>query len=303
MEEPLQVTYVAIKGVLVSTVTVPLAILTVILMFAVTTTRSISKPIQIVLVNILAGNVLTSLGLIVDFGTSLSLFMNNLKESNNIPILLYQFLELTGGAARFAFTSLLAIIVYIIVKKGISKINIWLEVMICFPIWVMVLGINSSIASGVIFHTNTTSTDALFPKKVGIASYIFGLMYNIIFVLGSITISSSVLMVTLLHIKRNSISGDNYSLRIMIKFSLYLLTDTILLLIGKATPVAITLFTSTSDHTLQVSLSYIITILYTLSLIPTPVLLIIYFKRLRDKIKGLKKRLVQKRHVYHLQTT
>ena len=95
-----------------------------------------------------------------------------------------------------------------------------------------------------------------------------------------LTISITIPIITLCYIRRNTITeGANYNKRI-VKFALFLVVGNVVNLLGNAVPGLVALYAEIPG----VILTYL---LVSLSLLPTPIIIIVFMKPLRNKIRKM----------------
>ena len=94
---------------------------------------------------------------------------------------------------------------------------------------------------------------------------------------------------TVWYIRHNTISGDITLVKAMIKFAVFLVLGNIINFIGQTTPLLFAAFAPAGKdwYTLEKAFNYVEGVFILLSLVPTPVLILIYFKPVRKRIKHI----------------
>ena len=94
---------------------------------------------------------------------------------------------------------------------------------------------------------------------------------------------------TVWFIRHNTISGDITLVKAMMKFAVFLVLGNVINFIGQTTPLLFAAFAPARKYrnSLEMALAYVAVILILLSLVPTPVLILIYFRPVRKRIKRI----------------
>ena len=94
---------------------------------------------------------------------------------------------------------------------------------------------------------------------------------------------------TVWFIRHNTISGDVTLVKAMMKFALFLVLGNIINFVGQIIPLLIAAFTPAGKewYSLEKALGSMAVILILLSLVPTPLLILIYFRPIRQRIKRI----------------
>ena len=192
----------------------------------------------------------------------------------------------TGGAARFLFLAAFSVTVYYIVRfHEANKKESNRRAFIGFAVTAAVLWV-IAIFGGlpVVFDTIVSNSCryTAFGGSINVGIFVF------IFGIGGFATSISFLLLTVIYIRKHSISGaDAPFKKALLKLGFFLLIGNVINFIGQIVPPVIGAAVNETGDTLSVSLIaiYLALILIDLSLIPTPILLIIYFKPIRVHLK------------------
>ena len=120
----------------------------------------------------------------------------------------------------------------------------------------------------------------------GATTILYSVTYIIAYGLCSLVPSIVFPILTLRFIKRNTITGNKQVLQGMVKFAVFLLIGNSLNLVGISTPLLFITFAPSGEehYILEKALLFAQCILLVLSLIPTPIILLIFFKPLRHRL-------------------
>ena len=190
-----------------------------------------------------------------------------------------------GGAARFLFLAVFSVAIYYIVrfhmpqKKESSRTAV-----IGFAIAVTVLWVVAILGGlPVLFDTIVNNSCSYTVLGGGISVALFVVIFGI----GGFTASIIFLLLTVFYIRRHSISGTDACIKkALLKLGFFLLFGNVVSVIGQIVPAIIGAAVSESRETLATLLAlFIAIVLINISLIPPPILLVIFFKPIRIQLK------------------
>ena len=117
--------------------------------------------------------------------------------------------------------------------------------------------------------------------------YAFG--YGTVYGLLGFAVSVCCPIATVWYIQHNSIPGDITLVKAMIKFALFLVLGNIINIVGQVTPLLFAAFAPAGKdwYALEKAFLYVDSIFVILSLLPTPVLILIYFKPVGHRVKSI----------------
>ena len=264
----------------------PVTVLDLLLLVAIATEKSLPKTVKIVLANLLIACLVAALGLTMISLAKIILILCNCSEHSDGACRVMFWLITGGGAARLSFMATYAVLIYIIVKfqvKGISSYRIWFAVVI---VWIISMGYNAVIFSPEILEVAFVDGVTCTPHSSGFATYLYTGIYIVIFCIGGFTLTAVIPIVTLRFIKKNTITGDVSIHRAMAKFSLFLLIGNIINFLGQALPLIFTLASPKGEenYVAEKAINYLEGLIIDISLYPTPILMLIYFKPLRKQL-------------------
>ena len=151
------------------------------------------------------------------------------------------------------------------------------------------LGISPLLSQAVV-HTRYLESLSCSPQPNSISSYVFVGWYVVFFGVITLTVTVVFLIVTVCFIKHRTTPDDKVKIS-MVKFGFFLLLGNGINLVGQIPPPLITTFNvpvqdvgQEVQRTVSAELTYAAYTLLNAALIPTPILLLIYFEPIRKRL-------------------
>ena len=269
----------------------PLLLFNTLLTVAIAKEKSIVGTLRLVLVNIVTAGQVVIVGLIMFFTSVIIIsgcWCPELRPSD-FACRLMMWVIASGGAARLMYMTTFAISVYVLVRYGARKMKIWVAVVAVVGVWVAVLLPNAAIFSSdvvlIIFHDN----DSCAAHGTGYKTFIYAFGYMSVYGLLGFAVSVFSPIATVWFIQHNTVSGDITLVKAMMKFAVFLVLGNIINFVGQTTPLLFAAFAPAGKdwYTLEKAFNYIEGVFILLSLIPTPVLILVYFKPVRQRMKHM----------------
>ena len=260
---------------------------TVLVTLALDSSGNFNKAVRLILSSILGGCMLTgSAGLMSRLMSLICGYTLGLPPSENV-CKAFNAMFLSGAALRFAFMATMAVSVFLLVwYRNLS--NIWkMTVAISITLWVAIpllcLAAISSDVYGIYFVHGVVCLPYL---QSNTGAYFYFTITLLIIPFASYIIVIVVPVVGLHWIKQQSVTGDLAPQKALIKFTFFLLIGNtfsllslIILLIHKKDFEIIK-----GDQDKELNVLYAQTILAYVSPLPTPIMIIAYFKSIRYQI-------------------
>ena len=190
-----------------------------------------------------------------------------------------------GSISRPLAMAVFAIVVYIIIKYSIGAVKLKYLVIGILVMWLACLAFSLLLISPNILEVVSIKTTSCLPR-----SGTYGLIYTVpvtaCFIIIPFALNVALLIASFWYVRANSGSENAVSLKPMLKFSVFLLLGTLLSTIGHTTPVIVAHIESNSlspEMLRVINEINVITVL--VSIIPTPVLVLVYFKPVRVLMK------------------
>ena len=292
--------FVVFNVLLLLVVVLPVAVLNGVILVALFLEPSTAKVVRLVLGSILVACLIVALGLAMYHisGTILNLAPN--ENPPNIPCTITAFLLGYGGAARLVFMATFAVTVYMVVryhKATTTKKDVCFTATVII-LWVLTLAAVIPMAFQDVVVTHYSDDISCGTRPTSINSYIFAAAYALIFGVGAFSVTAITLVATVCYIRNHTIT-DGTVKKAMVKFGFFLLLGNIISIVGIIVPIAMATLATSSEYVTDTEENqkklmyrpftegvYVAYILMNLSLIPTPLLMLWHFTRLRERVKG-----------------
>ena len=257
---------------------------------ALCTTPAVAKGLRMYLISTLVSGIVISTG---DILAGLIVLVTVFSGAPAPPTLLCRFIIWVGSVgvlARSICVVGFSIMVLVVVRYGKSVKVVYIILSLCF-VWGISLLLSiqyqvpqvhavSFLAGAVCFPVEG---DIIFPQA-RVFFTVFGL---VIATFVPLAVCIAVPLIVLRYTKKHSMTGDiNYG-KAAAKLGLFLLTGT--LIYSTVTIVSVVLVYFTTGSTAAALIIYFVSIIGSLSLYPTPILIIIFLKPVRDKLKNISK--------------
>ena len=254
--------------------------------YLVVTENKLPRAIRLVLVNILSACIVVGLsGILID---TLTLIISWRPEIKPDAIFCHFFVWqlLTGGACRLSFMATFAVVVYYLVRYGETKVKLGYLAICIAVIWIAAISFNGAVFSEQVLLVNSLPEINCSPHSqengYGIG---FIIVYVLIFGILVYVITVGIPIRTMYYIKKHSITGDTKAKKALVKFSLFLLIGNSIGFLGQIVPLISSSLPGSKDkNTIEITLYVFQGYLFWISLIPTPILILLYFKVIRDRI-------------------
>ena len=252
--------------------------------------KSIVGTLRLVLVNIITAGQVVIVGLIMFFIANVTIsgcWCPELRPSD-FACRLIMWVIASGGAARLMYMTTFAISVYILVRYSARKMKIQVAIVAVIGVWLAVLLPNAAIFSPAVVLINFHDNVACAAHGTGAAAFVYAFGYTSIYGLLGFAVSVVCAIATFWYIQHN-ISGDISLVKAMMKFAVFLILGNVINFIGQTTPLLFAAFAPAGKdwYTLEKAFNYVEGVFILLSLLPTPVLILIYFKPVRQRIKHI----------------
>ena len=167
--------------------------------------------------------------------------------------------------------------------------KIWVAIVAVIGVWVAVLFSNATVFSPDIIQITFHENNSCGIHGTGDKTFIYAFGYSTVYGLLGFAVSVFCVIATVWFIRHNTISGDITLVKAMMKFALFLVLGNVINFVGQVIPLLIAAFTPAGEewYFLEKALGYVAAILILLSLVPTPVLIFIYFRPVRQRIKRI----------------
>ena len=267
---------------------IPIVTLTVTVLVAVIGAKAIPVTVRLVLVNILAASLTSIIGTAMGFLNSAILTSTNHLSSSDTACRVYYWLINTGGTARLSFMATFAVVVFIIIRCSNTAVRPIILILSVVAIWMFVIIFNAQLFSSQIVVSNFLDNSGCVPHLAAPIGLVYAVPFAIIFVLVPVTLAISLPCAACCFIQKNITTMERRPLlsKAMVKFTLFLLLGNTLGVLGQSTPVLLAVITKENGNIyndkIDRAITYVNGILLTLSFIPTPILILLCFKPVRE---------------------
>ena len=239
------------------------------------------KVVRLVLGSILVSCLLAALGLAMYHIAGIILNLSPVDNPPKVPCTITLFLISFGGAARLEFVALFAVVVYLVKSGRDSKNNTFVAVLIAvFILWVVAFLGASPLLSQDILHTWYRDALSCGHKATDKHYSYIVIWMHIFFGLVPLSVTIAFLAITACYIKYHSFT-DIQAKTTMVKFGFFLLVSSGVITIAQLILCFIAIFSRTKSSE---ALTYAVYTSFNSAIIPTPILIPIYFKPIRKQL-------------------
>jgi hypothetical protein len=267
----------------------PTFIIYCLLLLSVITAKSIPGPIRLILANIFVACLLLILGLLGIFMITVTLSGLQYLPQSEPMCRVVVITIVTAGNARLICMATFATVLHITVRCGLSKLRMMPTAIATSILWLLVILPNLALFSPVFLGVTFLEKTDCVPHGVGTGSYTHIFISVAVYGIGSLSLSTILAISSICYIRQHTITQDVRLPRAMIKFSLFLILGNILNFIGISVPTSAIafypLFPLENLTKILRILTYIEGVFILVSLIPTPVFTLIFFRTVRYRFK------------------
>ena len=262
-----------------------------IILSLVITAKAVCGTIRFVLANILTASIVICFGIglmCLRVLASINQLNSRKDDSTKLAVKIFLAVVLIGGNARSAFLLVFAVVVVVIIKCSNSAVNFKCLVISAKVVWIAcgAVALLLLIPGVIEFDSFRCTIDAFL--HAGPQLWIFAVLYFPFFAILPFTLTAIMPVYALCYIRSNAVSENAGSLKPMVKFALFLLIGNMLCFMGLSVAVAIALITRQFTYVEEEVLFFLVRMYYVLlalSLVPTPILILVYFKPVRIQMR------------------
>ena len=251
----------------------------------------LAKSVRISLSNILIGCLLVAISGTIKYTSGLVTGYNNLSSSETLCHFT-TWLYFIGQSARPSFMAMLAVVVFILIKQGeptktrkgktclfVANGTLWLFLVSISGFWF------SSQVLRIYFVEEILCHPVLNPTPLG---YFTTAIYLSLFGLFSFTLTIVMGIAGVIFVKRSTFSDDNRSLKAITKFVFFVLIGNTVSAIGQLLPLILRSADLEQDLDETITAQYITSFIAYISLLPTSIFILVYFKPTVRNLKTFK---------------
>ena len=257
-------------------------VLTLTILSLVVAAKALPRVIRFVLANILIANFTAGLGILVIVLAGVIMTRARHLSLTDTPCrFLIAFISV-GGTSRPLIMAVYAVVVCIIIMKSVSAVKFKFLTLSMLTMWLVCVAFSLTLFFPDVMKVCTTKFGQCFPCP-GDYGLVYTVPFFLCFVLIPFTLNVVILITAFWYVRANTVSENAASLRPMLKFCAFLLLGNLLSAMGQATPVIAAYVRTDSASPEATNRASGIIIL--LSIIPTPILVLVYFKPVRALMK------------------
>ena len=280
--------YLAYSSILLFGIVFPAAILNSINLVSLVLQSSLLSTVRLVLGALAVAGLLNALGLIMQRLSGIILASTLLPNPSLGACQFILWTILTGAACRLTFLALFAIFVLALIVAKPKYTRPVVFALIFTLAFLVICAVCSLAYSPSVTNVRYASGASCGPLSVGTPTLMFIIFYVLIFVIVPVCVSLVIPFIVLCYIKKNTITDDVKIKKAMARFALFLLVGNVFNFIGIALPAAIAAQrTASSINTNGGVVEYLPFAMMSLSLLPSPILMLIFFKAVRNGIVKL----------------
>ena len=252
---------------------------------ALTLVRSIPRPLRLFLINLLLAGLVVAVSVVLSMGTSAVLVAVGPHEPRP-PYLcrVYLWLYGVGAVARLWNLAAFSLSILAIVRFGKKTISKCYAALFITILWIVPLVINFDTLIPYVFESQFVQGVGCFPdtnRTLFIeAQYTLFTNWAISGGIIPLTISIAVPIVCICYIKRNVVTEEGQYMKGIAKFSLFLVAGGVIGILGQLIPGAIAYYSEAPGLYLSYGFA-------TVSLLPTPIIIIAYLKPVQEQVKKM----------------
>ena len=253
-----------------------------------------TRAIRFLLGNIPASCLVVSIGLIMLHFSGILLHLTATSADLSLCRVTL-FVIAFGGIARILFMAFFAFNVFLIVRcreQTIAK-NFVVFVIMAVVLWIASVVCALPVAIDEAVNVTYGNNVSCGPVPSSIGSYIYMGLYALLFGIISFALTVFFLLLTIGFICRNTVSANEGEMnKAMLKLGFFLLLGNVMSIVGQILPAVIATLVVDPHKaeegdigTFSPELTYSTYVLINLSLIPSPILIMIYFNPIRTKVR------------------
>ena len=265
----------------------PVFIFNVLLIVIIIVEKALPATIRLILVNILASSELVILGIAVILLASVILSGVDHLQPSEFICRLSLFAVASGAAGSLLYMATFAGTVYFLVLEGVAKVGFLRTLIVVVSIWVFATVPNLVLFLPEFLTVTFLDNEDCAAHGQGATSIVYAFTYIAVYGICSFVISITFPILTVHFIMTNTITENAQMLKSMMKFAVCLFIGATMNLMGISIPLLFATFAPTGDeyYTLVKAFNYTEGTLLMLSLIPTPIIILIFFEPIRNKFK------------------
>ena len=262
----------------------PITVVNIFLFGSIVSEKTIPGAIRLILVNIVLAGQLTVFALLMIFLATISLSADITLQPSEFACRFMLVTLTTGGAGQLLFMATLAVTVYVTVRKGRKGLSFWGTAVASLFVWLLAASLCLSIYSPEVVDVTFLTLSTCSYHGAGIVSLAGAFVYLTLYGVVSCVVAIIFPILSLMYLRKNTITEDRRYLKRMAMFTLFLLVGNVFNSLGQSIPLLVGAFTPLGDRDFSEQdrmLALAEGVLVMISLIPTPILILFYFQKVR----------------------
>ena len=254
-------------------------VFTVSVLSLVVAAKAIPCIIRFILANILFANFTAGLGIIMIILAGVIVTrVQHFSQTEESCKFLIAFISV-GGTSRPLIMGVYAVVVCIIIMKSIGAVKFKFLSICTLAVWLVCVAFSSILLFPGVLKVSTLQDRGCIPRA-GPYGLVYTVPFFVCFLLIPFTLTVVILITVFCYVRSNIVSDHAANLRPLLKFSTFLLLENFLSAMGQSTPViaAYVLGSPTPKLEWAMASSTANSIIILLSIVPTPILILVYFK-------------------------
>ena len=267
-------------GFLLALLLLAVIVFIVVTLLPVLFTNSLPKPLRFLLGNQLLGGLLVATAACMIGTTGLVLVFIGHGKGSIFLCRIFTYIYGVGAIVRMWSMSVYSVVILLIIVYSRAKIKLWATVITIIVIWVFAGVINVYTFIPQVYAVHYVGGTACFPDYEAIPSAPrYGLSAMWIILGGAVPVCISVVIpiICFCYLKRESLTERSEYKKAMVKFALFLVIGNCINLIGQAITAITALYVKGGEY-------YIAYFLVVMSLVTTPIFILIFLKAIRQKL-------------------
>ena len=263
-------------------------VFTAVVLASVVAAKAIRGTIRFVLANILFASITACVGIGLICVRVIITNSYHLFSRTDVSWKIFLATTAIGGNGRSAFMAVFAVVVVIIIKSSNSAVKFKYLAISVVVVWIICVAVGAILVVPGVAELAPLNCSITGIFQAGSQMWIFSASYLLFFVIIPFILATVMPVYALRYIRSNLVSENAASLKRMLKFALFLLFGNILCHLGQSIAAAGSLISKSVDvcnEVLMIVLMAVYIGVLALSLIPTPILIFVYFKPVRVQLR------------------
>ena len=276
-------------GIFITCYLLPIFTVNILLLVAIISEKTTAATVRLILANIVGSSEVIIVGWTIF--NMINLILPHLRVSSppDFPCRLVYVLIETGAAGRLLYMATYAVTVYVLARSAGTnlravQLRFWPALLAVVVIWLLATLPNTVLFSPS-FLQITFNIYVCVYHSGGPATFIRSSFFVIVYGFFSYVLSIVFPILTARYIKKNCIGENKEMLKGMTKFSAFLLLGNSFNMIGITLPIFIGVFTPVGSENVTQAQLIVSSVILGLSLLTTPIIVLIFFKRVRIKFE------------------